>query len=159
MVWNELSAAYSLALQYLQNPNCAKVLGSGTASNGSTVSAATVLSDMYSEVAGPYGTILIGDISLPGLITSAKTVGVVGGGTATITINDLQGSFVTGNWKNQVVTLLHELGHAMNDIFGAGTSLVGPDSQTNVGASVNNTKLITDVCLKGKPIPASALQP
>jgi hypothetical protein len=66
---------------------------------------------------------------------------------------------VTGNWKNQVVTLLHELGHAMNDIFGPGTSMVKSDSATNVKGSVSNTKLITDVCVKGKPIPAGASNP
>jgi hypothetical protein len=59
---------------------------------------------------------------------------------ASITINDLAGTFVTGSAEDQVVTLLHELAHAMNYIFGAGTNPILPDG-TDVPDGINKSIL------------------
>jgi len=59
------------------------------------------------------------------------------------------GSFATGNIFSQTVMILHELGHAMNDIFGAGTSgILNDDSSVpnNTQVSMQNTSLIVNEC-------------
>jgi hypothetical protein len=67
----------------------------------------------------------------------------------TIKINSAQGSFVTGSTFDQAVTVLHELGHAMNDLLPNSSSLNRPDEgNTPAGQSQSkaNTQTILDKC-------------
>jgi uncharacterized protein YqfA (UPF0365 family) len=68
-----------------------------------------------------------------------------------ITINDLQGSFVNGTPIDQAVTVLHGLGHAFVDLWGIGASAIKPDGKTvpdHVQVSMDNTALIKEKCFK-----------
>jgi RHS repeat-associated protein len=152
----KIATAFASALRALQNnADCAKDLGQGT-NNGSPVSASGVLNSIF--VGGIYGDITVGDLKSPsGTTVSAQTSGVVvqtGAGTleeAAIVINDLGGTFVGGSAQDQAVTLLHELGHAMNNIFGAGTSKVKDDGTSvanGVQISMDNTAMIKKDCFK-----------
>jgi hypothetical protein len=70
---------------------------------------------------------------------------------AEITINDIAGSFVTGSLQDWAVTILHELGHAMNDIFGPNTSQIqddGTNVPNHVQISMGNTAKIEQDCFK-----------
>jgi hypothetical protein len=64
-----------------------------------------------------------------------------------ITINDLAGTFVNGNTLSQAVTLLHELGHAYDDMYGPGSTLIQSDS-TSTAQSMANTALVQQKCFK-----------
>jgi RHS repeat-associated protein len=152
----QLTAAMGLASQALDNPKCAALLGSGVSQGGATLTASQVLNLLYVEN-GMYGSIGFGPLpSQPGTITSAVTVPWVlntGGATyneAAITISTSPGSvWLTGNLQQQAILLLHELGHAMNDIFGAGTSGIkddGSSTQAGIQQSMKNTKLIKKDC-------------
>ena len=102
-----------------------------------------------------------GGINSPsGYTVSATTEGttlVTPNGTfngAEIKINDLAGTFVTGTLNDQIVTLLHELGHAVNFIYGNGTSQIVNDGtalgKAGVQASIDNTALVKKNCLPVK---------
>jgi hypothetical protein len=132
----------------------AGLLGQGTTASGAVVTASQVLADMTSGDQNPYGSISPGPV--PGGADAGTTPGNVSynGNNywgANITVSQYVGSFVTGTTVDQAVTLLHELGHAMNIIFGAGTSGIQPDSGTTasgIQASVaNTTAVITDCAL------------
>ena len=152
----ELATGLTSALNALNDPKCAQLFGVGSSTNG-PVTPGEVLLDIYMGI-GNYGTIGFGDIaSPPGTVVSATTTPVVAipqqGGPAyseaDILINDLAGTFVTGNSRSQMITILHELGHAMNDIFGAGTSKIVDDGTgvTNgISKSEHNTALIRKDC-------------
>ena len=62
-----------------------------------------------------------------------------------ITVNNIAGSFVTGNPSNWTVTVLHELGHAYWDLYGPGTSAIQPDANS-VSVSQANTALVQKTC-------------
>jgi hypothetical protein len=62
-----------------------------------------------------------------------------------ITVNNIAGSFVTGNPNDWAVTVLHELGHAYWDLYGSGTSKIQPDS-ASVSVSQANTALVQKKC-------------
>jgi RHS repeat-associated protein len=103
--------------------------------------------------------IQIGDItSAPGTVTSATTVGTgpipvpIGDGATqilysgvVITINDLAGTFITGNTQSQAVTLLHELGHAYDDMYGPTSTLIESDAGSTA-QSMANTALVQKNC-------------
>ena len=103
--------------------------------------------------------IQIGNIqSAPGYFTSATTVGTgpyqapIGNGATQllytgvlITINDLAGTFVSGNTQSQAITLLHELGHAYDDMYGPASTLILSDAG-NPAQSMANTALVTQKC-------------
>lgn len=164
-----LWAAYLLN----KNPDCANLLGQDATAGGAVVTAAKVLTDLMNGAT--YGSIAPGPITIPGLprntVVNAKTtavpIGSPGGTTqngADITINDLTGDYVTGTsgFLAQTETLLHELGHAMNDIFGTGTSGIAPDGWSvpngrQVG--VTNTHLVDAACIKGFVPPPPVLLP
>ena len=103
-----------------------------------------------------YGSLEIMGITSPPGTTISATVTPVSltnaNGTfnsAIITLNSLAGSFVTGTPTDQVVTLLHELGHAINDIFGPNTSRIaddGPSVKDGVQISMSNTALVRSKC-------------
>ena len=161
----ELPKAVGMAEWALSNPDCANLFGTGKTAGGGTVSAAEVLFDLFNGIA--YGSISVGAPPSPtGTIVSATTSPVVvqsGNGpaqqTAEIVINGYAGSFVSGDWEAQAVTILHELGHAMNDIFGPGTSIIQTDStSTNgVNTSMSNTALVDNACFKNAPLPPPTL--
>ena len=154
---DRLFAAYTMAELILKdNEDCATLLGQGRTAGGASFNAAQLLSSLYNG--GQYGSISIGDLDSPhgttvsaqvqpGVVANAQ--GVVQNGAAYMTINDLAGSFVTGTPQSQVVTLLHELGHAMNDVFGAGTSLIRDDGQgvhNGTQISMDNSALVQQTC-------------
>jgi hypothetical protein len=152
----ELSTALTAALNALNNDQCAKLFGQGNR-GGNAVLASEVLLDLFLGI-GNYGDLTVGDItSPPGTVVSATTTPLVvinGSQTfneADIVINDLAGTFVSGKAQDQAVTLLHELGHAMNDIFGPGTSQIKDDGSSVPGGiqtSMNNTALVKKDCFK-----------
>ncbi len=154
-VMNKLPKVVGLAEKALDDPKCADALGFGKAADGSSVSAGTVLFDMFNNIGG-YGTIAAGAIdSLSGTVTNAQTTpgtsqDANGGpvtGFAEIVLNDVAGSsFVTGTTSDQVLTILHELGHAMDDIFGSGTNLFINTDGGNTTLSKMNDDLIRQFC-------------
>ena len=147
----ELHDAYNFAEWLLANsPDCARLMGQGTVANGATVTAAEVLTDLMSGTT--YGSITVGPIPLgsSNLIVNAsttlETIASQSGATqigALITINDGQGDYVSGDPKQQAVTLLHELGHAMNGTFGPGTSGITTDSISGNGPSLSHQNIET----------------
>lgn len=155
-VWSELPAAEDGALAALMNPNCSRLFGLGTSADG-TVSPAAVLQGLIQGPSSNFGKILVGPVdSEAGTTASAQTQGaVVFDGTnryneAEITINDTAGVFVNGSLQDQTVLILHELGHAMNDIFNFQNSIWddGPKSGPGyVQRSEDNTALIKKNCL------------
>jgi hypothetical protein len=56
---------------------------------------------------------------------------------------------IGGNIFSQTITLRHELGHAMNSIFGSGTSGIQNDGSSvpnGTQISMDNTSLVENVC-------------
>jgi hypothetical protein len=83
---------------------------------------------------------------------------------ADITINDPTGDHVagTGDLFARVETSLYEIGHAVNDIFGADASVIAPDDFTvpnGAEISQTNTQLVDAACLKGFVPPPPVLLP
>jgi len=156
----ELASAYQLAESLLKQPDCSNIFGQGTTASGATLTAAQVLTSLYSG--GPLGNITVGAPPVtppPGYTINATTqagvtVSGIGGpsqNAAYITINDTAGDYFAGSALDQVVTLLHELGHAMNDIFGPGTSVIQPDGSSVPNGnqiSQDNTKLVDISCVQ-----------
>ena len=151
----------------LENEDCANLFGQGKDRNGNRVTAGQVLFDLFNGLT--YGSVSVGDISsASGTTTSATTTpGVInyGGGymqnAAYIQFNDLAGVFVTGNAIDQAIAVLHELGHAMNDIFGTGTSVIQQDGKSvpnGVQLSMDNTSLIETTCFTNGLPPPTLLQ-
>ena len=146
------------ANRLLLTNDCAAFLGAGVA-------------DPYLILQGltathQYGAISFGAITPePGTVTSATTVVAssapvdIGNGaqqlpaqTVNITLNTLAGNFVSGSLYDEGVTLLHEIGHTIYDLFGPlGTRQLGsqypiqPDAH-NVKASEANTNAVEKHC-------------
>lgn len=130
-----------------EDPNCAAVFTSPT-TGASAINPATLLSDLQGGEAGPgpYGSIGFGPLRttpgiLPGTVsyTNATTTpvpqyGMVNGQNTVvgmqvfITINtDPNSPYNKGTAYDRAVTLLHELGHAYNILFGTGSSHIIDD--------------------------------
>ena len=170
----KLWQAYRFA-EFLLNHNqdCDILLGQGSTASGATVTAAQVLTDLMND--STYGSIAPGPITIPGLpqnsvvnaATTSLTIAFPSGATqngADITINDLAGDYVTGTGGilAQTETLLHELGHAMNFIFGSGTSGIALDGSSVPNGFVisqGDTQLVDAACIKGFVPPAPVLLP
>jgi hypothetical protein len=146
-VQKEVGRATTQALKALQNPDCAKLFG--------VADPAAVLNDLVQN------DLTVGPIKSPAGTTISATTGgttlVTANGTfngAEIKINDVAGAFVTGSLNDQIVTLLHELGHAINFIDGPGTSQIVNDGSAlgaaGIQASMNNTALVKQNCLPVK---------
>ena len=109
----------------------------------------------------------IGDIfeESPGQVTSATTTVSlwswvdIGNGAqqkqataVDVTINELAGSFVSGGGDSQKMTILHEMGHAIYDLYGpSGSGLLSTDyaiqpDKKDLKKSEANTKKINEVC-------------
>jgi len=155
IIAQELWAAYQTDLTALEKPKCADLFGAK-----SGIDPYALLTDLFYGI-GNRGSITIGDIppSGPNLVTSANTTPGVSSNsqtgqtsnTAYILINDLAGVFVNGTAsfpataQNQAITLLHELGHAVWDIFGGGSSQIKPD-HNKPGTSLDNTWKVKRKC-------------
>ncbi len=151
-VASEIPAAVRAAISALNNPKCAKIFGVGVV-NGQVVYPQNVLNNL--EFGLEFGSITVGGIlpTSPGTTVSARTtdIGTIDYGTAqygvvSIVVNDLAGSFVSGSPKDQAITLLHELGHAMNYIFGPGTNQFNQNDAGDPGKSGNNTNKVKANC-------------
>ena len=176
----ELPAAVNLALDALNNsPLCANTLGIGLffdlpiatpvgiVNFPQVYTAAQVLSSINAATA--FGSFNIGPIfpspnDAPNSITNATTVydsnrtltsnsGLWPGTPVVINLNQLSGtSFNGGSTEDQAVTILHELGHAMNLLFTGQAdpriSMIGSDASTaqGIGASQDNSRLIRQNC-------------
>ncbi len=125
-------------------PKCAKLFGGATL-------AIDTLQDLYNTDSIDFGALLPTNGNVTNAVTTPETKSTFGVpdssyNWATITINDTNGTFVNGTATDQVVTLLHELGHAENDIYGNGTSGIVDDSGST-RASLLNTSTVKFDCL------------
>jgi hypothetical protein len=102
-----VAKATTQALKALTKPDCAKLFG---ISDPTAVFSDLVQNDLtIGPIKSPTGTTISA--------TTGGTTVVTANGTfngAEIKINDIAGTFVTGSLNDQIVTLLHELGHAVN---------------------------------------------
>ncbi len=152
-LWGVMGAAYTNALQELENPECAQTLGQGTLGN-TVYSASQVLSLLvYSNVFGSITAAPL--ISPPGLVVSAQTSDVTvvktpsfTYDTVSITLNTSTGYYVYGTVEQQTLMLLHELGHAMDYIFGPGTNQMDQTDMNNAALSGGNDGLIASHCFQ-----------
>lgn len=164
----KLPDAIQRALNALKNLECAAAVGHGVRDDSdSVIPASEVLQDLSSNVKleddhsidpSHYGKITFGTLNSTQGTISAATHGSTwtdnSGSTTsvTITINTAAGSFVNGSADDQTVTILHELGHAIADLFGPSASMVKSDNEsTQQGRdqSAANTKLIKERCHNG----------
>jgi RHS repeat-associated protein len=149
LVQKRLVTATNRALQALKSPKCAKLFGIADPSS--------LLSDLIQNYT-TIGPIKTSPNAPPGAVISATTtprVTVTPNGTfegADIKINDVAGAFVTGTLTDQAVTLLHELGHAVNDTYGSDTSQIVNDGTylgaAGIKASQDNTALVLQNCFR-----------
>jgi RHS repeat-associated protein len=154
-VRKKLPTAVGAAEAALNDPKCAALFGQGKLPDGSVVTGATLLFDLSNGIMG-----FIKPMDLP--VTKAVVNGVVqtksvnaqtslNNGNLEIDISDVAGSFLDGTVQDQAITLLHEIGHAMNDLFGNGTSGIvnGDDAaKTNIG----NTNNVIKDCFPNSPL-------
>jgi hypothetical protein len=169
LVKYEIPGAISLALSVLNIPSCANALGYGVTAGGTDVTAADVLRAIAGGTA--YGTIGADFIPPnpnpppgPQTITNATTTYPISldgyaGNAVQIKINDASGTSFNPTARTaifgsvaitQTVTVLHELGHAMQLLFGGG--LILPDenvTRTGVSQSGLNTAAIQTNCFPG----------
>lgn len=159
--WN---LAVGRALRLLQsNKNCASLFGLTGANGNSSPDPTTVLTQIAGSVSfNPMMPEKSGGITY---VWSATTQGVGSnslpiGDNATmlvnagvqILVNDAGGSFFNGTMNDQIATVLHELGHAYWDMYGAGTSQITPDGRSapagvnGFKASEANTALVKKDC-------------
>jgi hypothetical protein len=155
LVASRLPSAIGMALVALTKTDCAKLFS--TEANG--LNPSYLLTQLATGVSR-YGFIQIDQLSYkPGTVRSATATQIsapvpIGndayhtlGVGVIITINNIAGSFISGNEIDQAVTILHELGHAFNHIYDAGKSLIKDDGE-DTKLSESNTKLVKDNCFK-----------
>ena len=151
----EKNKAIQKAIDILKNnKDCAADFGLTGPNGNSSPDPITVLLQISNSITYNYV------YSPPGTVTSARTDGL---GPLTsiplpnppdtfiqvysfvdIVLNDTAGSFVTGTANDQVVTILHELGHAYWDLFGQGTSAILPDGTSTTQSEANTAKIKKD---------------
>jgi hypothetical protein len=78
--------------------------------------------------------------------TTAFLPGSANGPSITLNTNSLS-SIGSGNPVAAAITLLHELGHVYDDLFGATSTLIQNDFE-NPDLSKANTALVTEACFK-----------
>jgi len=122
---NSLGQAFVIAETLLNNPNgnCASLFNIG----GVGPSPQGLLLALYN------GSTTLGSIAwaqLPSTIEAVASPAPGGGGPATAALNNnLNGLWFTDSPLMQAQTLLHELGHIYQFLYGAGsTAIVGPDA-------------------------------
>jgi len=147
LVNKRVTTATRSALRALDNPDCAKLFG--IADPASLLSNLITSDTTVAPIRSPQGTTVSATTTPTTLVTSNGTFN-----GAEITINDVAGTFVTGTLNDEIVTLLHELGHAVNDIYGNGTSQIVSDGESlgpaGIQASIDNTALVKKNCLPVK---------
>jgi hypothetical protein len=146
------------AMTMLNEPKCAALFAlPNLIGHSPSPDTGIVLQSLYDSNSFTYGPIA----SAQGNVTSATTQGVgttvvpmgndgtqVNVNTSVvITLNNTSAgaSFVSGSTYDQAITLLHELGHAYWDLYGAGTSRILPDG-SDPRLSQANTNRIDRVC-------------
>ena len=155
-----LQNAISEADKLLLTKDCAAFLGAGVADPY------LILQGLGVSKNGQYGSISFGQISSAAGTTTFATTSIasstavaIGNGatqlqaqTVSITLNTLSGGFLSETLYDQAITLLHELGHTIYDLFGPmGTGQLGssypiqPDLN-NTKASMANTNAIQNHC-------------
>ena len=155
-----LQNAINEADNLLLKQDCAAFLGAGVADPY------LILQGLGVSKNGQYGSISFGQIPSAAGTTTFATTSIassafvdIGNGaqqlqaqTVSITLNTLSGGFLSESLYQQGVTLLHEIGHAIYDLFGpSGTGQLGssypiqPDAN-NTTASMNNTNAIQKHC-------------
>jgi RHS repeat-associated protein len=143
-----LQTALDQAMQALNSPFCNKLFN-----NPLGPSPQQVLQDLYNGNTD-YGSILFGEIPENGpsaYVINATTTAWVpppGSSVETGAIITLQTQGTYWNFPSgydQAVTLIHELGHAFNIIFGEGSSSILDDAG-NPTQSIANTNMIMKDC-------------
>ena len=161
-IFRRLGVAVNAAIKALQgNSQCMKLL-----SGGMSFDPVQILNNLYyGRKPGFFSVGPIRNDNLNTVISATTTpvlfnpVSIRNGATqlqtsvVEIEINDLQGSFVNGSAADQEVTIVHELGHAIYDLYGPlGTNVLGnsygiqPDGG-NVSQSEANTDGVKKACL------------
>lgn len=153
-VLKELPTAIGVAEKALQDPKCAALFGQGKLPDGSVVTGATLLFDLFNHIMGsiqpmelPVTTTIVNGVPKTTAVNAQTSLN---NGQIEIDISDVAGSFVTGNAQDQAITLLHEIGHAMNDLFGNGTSGILSDDDPKINTG-NTNKVIKD-CFPNLPL-------
>jgi hypothetical protein len=150
-VQKEIRNAQRVALKALKKPSCAGLFGLTPGSPDAATELQSLLADL--------SQVLIGNIvsSQPNIVTSATTSASspysvpAGDGTmllyssVTIKINSFAGTFVTGTLQDQATTLLHELGHAFDFLFGPNSTKIVDDGNSTQ-TSKDNTALVKQQC-------------
>lgn len=156
-VQQELLGVVKNAVSALNNPKCAKIFGVGVV-DGTVIWPQQVLWDLFqgwnSPQGGNFGSITPGVLytTVPGGTVSARTydLGNAGSGgyygQVQIVLNAMTGVFVNGSLQAQTIVLLHELGHAMDYIFGADTNGFNQNDSGNPNASGSNNNLVKANC-------------
>jgi RHS repeat-associated protein len=128
--WGCMPAALAQALTDLQNPDCAAVFAGGIAKgdNPSTVLEQIVAGTKYASVTFVSLSPLVGAVTAESGFWKFKK--------ATIEINTYNNPSVgvywnAGNAQVNALTLLHELGHIFNFLFGNGSSTIVNDVLKN----------------------------
>ena len=126
------------------NADCAGLFGGGPYPSATTLLAQIDNSFTFGSIDSKDGT-----------VTSATTTGngqVMYGAiplntSVTIKLNNRSpgASFVSGDVNDWAATILHELGHAVYDLYGAYASKITPDGE-DTALSEANTKLIKEKC-------------
>jgi hypothetical protein len=149
-----LEQAFDLALQVLNLPSCSKLFSPLA---GPTPS--VLLLDLYAGTTS-YGSIEFGPIveDKPGVTTFAtttpqiptSTLGIPTTGKALITLQT-QGAGASlwvfsgaPSYVNAAATLIHELGHAANIIFGDGSSSIADDVDNTARSMANQNTVLQD---------------
>ncbi len=153
----ELPNAIKRALKWLskKDKDCLNFLGAnGTVDPIAILNSLNAAGDINAGyLPSPANTVL----SAITAVTGTSTVPISGGNqiqntSVSITLNDVQGSFVDGGTNSQATTLLHELGHAIFDLYGPqGSNILPPGygiqpDGSNVPLSENNAKAIQEHC-------------
>jgi len=151
--WGCMPAAEAQALIDLDRPGCGNTVFAGGIAKGDNP--VTVLESLVSGsqpgalASSPYGSINFNPIS-----PSFEAITISGGGNifrrqrkATIDINPYNNPSIgiywnAGNADVNAITLIHELGHLFNFVFGAGSSTIqydgGGRTGVNMTAEANN---------------------
>jgi RHS repeat-associated protein len=157
------AAAVQEALQALSNPNCASLFGNGVNPVAllTALASGRGISNANLGVTAIAGGIQV-DVAVTQAIPSSAGAGGTGLGGASITVNNNPSSPFNAGWTGATLfgaplspaysdlelnatTIIHELGHAANFIYGAGASAILNDAG-NPFLSKLNTNFVLKHC-------------
>ncbi|PWU09991.1 MAG: hypothetical protein C5B51_05180 [Terriglobia bacterium] len=143
-----MSAALDQAIADLAKPDCAKVFAGGIAKGHDPVAVLQAI-----VLGTQYGSVSFKDLGAgTGAVESSYPLRFFGVKKVTITINSgiyAGGAYWNNGYANvNALTLLHELGHAFNDLFGRGSSAI-----------INDTTLLGKVNQAAEDKNAATLKP